>query len=358
MRLMVRLLLLFACCSLAVSAQQVDSFISKHDQQRAQNPEGLLFTVRLKDNRKQFHLGEIITLELSFAASKPETFILDAATYDRSGRLHSDDFVVDPGEGVVDPLTDYFDAQLHAFSAGGLRGIPDLRDKPYLITAELNEWKRIDQPGHYRLYVVSSRLGKKGSIANVFSGNQLGPVVSDVIEFDVLPADKKWATQKLSEAISALSKPEEVHRSGCRTLRFLGTKAAATEMRKRFSGEDPICEWDYKFGLIGSPHRDFVIRDMENSISLREQPITSHYIRTLALLEFSKLKPEIPPNPGEGDEEQTKQWRAQLDRRQRIYDDLCLNYARQLAMVTQLKQGQARVISLETLLDFLPGPER
>jgi hypothetical protein len=101
MKLLLLLLILFAG-SISLSAQspslaenqdqQIDPFVRKHNERRAQNPEGLLFTVRLKDNKKQFHLGEVITLELSFAASKPDTFTLDAATYDRSGRLHSDGF--------------------------------------------------------------------------------------------------------------------------------------------------------------------------------------------------------------------------------------------------------------------------
>jgi hypothetical protein len=153
------LLLLFACGFLTVSAQPVDSYISKHKERRAQNPDGLSFTIKLKDNRKQFHLGEIITLELSFAASKPQTFTLDAATYDRSGRLHSDGFALDPRDGVIDPIGDYFDfVMVNGFVlTGGLRSIPELTDKPYVITVEMNEWQRIDKPGHYRMYVVSSR---------------------------------------------------------------------------------------------------------------------------------------------------------------------------------------------------------
>jgi hypothetical protein len=239
MKLLLSLLLLFVGF-LSVSAQslpedpqkQVDQYVRTHNERRAKNPEGLLFTVRLKDTRKHFHLGEVITLELSFAASKPNTFTLDAATYDRSGRLHSDGFVLDPRDGAIDPLTDFFNSGLHGFMMGGLRGMPDLTAKPYLMTDELNEWQRIDRPGHYRLYVVSSRVSRKGSEGTV-SGNGPSPVVSNVIDFDVLPADKKWARQKLNETISALSKPAGDHYPACRALRFLGTPAAAIELAVR-----------------------------------------------------------------------------------------------------------------------------
>jgi hypothetical protein len=359
MKFLLTLLLLFVDSSVLVSAQssslpenqekQVDRYIREYNEKLARNPEGLLFAVRLKDNRKQFHLGEIITLELSFAASKPQTLTLDGATYDRSGRLHTDGFALDPRDGAVDPIADYFQSDLNGFMLGGLRSIPDLTDKPHLITAELNEWQRIDKPGHYRLYVVSSRVGRKGG-PGTFLDNARSPVVSNVIEFDVLPADKKWSEQKLNEAISALAKPLADHRAACRTLRFLGTMAAVTEMRKRFRGDDNKCEWQYKFGLIGSPHRDFVIRDMENAIGLREQPVTSHFLDTLALLEFTRRAGAAAPYPA--GETQLSQWQTQMDRRRNFYDELRLHYLRQLVIAIPQKKGQARATSLQTLLDY------
>ncbi len=330
--------------------KQNDPFILENEEKRARNPEGLLFTVRLKDDRKQFHLGEVITLELSFAASKPQTFTLDAATYDRSGRLHSDGFVLDQRDAVVDPLADYFQSGLDAFIMGGLRGIPDLTDKPYLITAELNEWQRIDKPGHYRLYVVSNRVSKKGGRATFLDNGGL-PVVSNVIEFDILPADQKWAKQKLNETIAALSRPEGNHRAACRALRFIGTPAAVSEMRKRFRGDDNKCEWEYKFGLIGSPHRQLVSRDMEDSISSRDQPVTSHFISTLALLELTRRAAAAPPYPAEN-KEQVSQWQTQMERRRGDYKELRLHYLRQLVMAIPHKEGQARATSLQTLLDY------
>lgn len=357
MKLLLYLLVLCATGPLAVSAQtsatpekqesQVDPFIRKYDERRAKNPEGLLFTVRLKENRKQFHHGEIIALELSFASSKPKTFTLDAATYDRSGRLHMDGFALDPHDGVVDPLNDYFRSGLFGFMMGGLRGIPDLTDKPYLIDVELNEWQRIDKPGHYRLYVVSSRVGRNGERAAFLGGSE--PVISNVIEFDVLPPDKKWSTKKLKEIISALSKPGGDHGSACRALRFLGTTAAVTEMRKRFRGDDNKCDAEYQFGLIGSPHRELVIREMGNAVSIGDQPVTSSYIATLALLELIKREGTEPPYVA--GHEQISQGQTQEDRRKSVYEAMRLNYLRQLVMAIPEKQGAARAASLKTLLD-------
>lgn len=350
MKFLLSLLLLFAFNSSAAFAQavsspdkpeKVDPFIREHSKKRAKNPAGVLFTVRLKDDRKQFHLGEIISLELSFAASKPAIFTLDAATYDRSGRLHSDGFIFDQRDGVVDPLRDYFQSGLSPFIGGGLRSIPDLTDKPYIMTIELNEWQRFDKPGHFRMYVVSNRVQVK-------SGNRGdSTVVSNVIEFDVRPEDKKWAEQKLAEVVAALSNPE--HLDACTTLRFLATPAAVPEMRKRFNGEDKKCEWEYKFGLIGSPHRDLVIRQMEDALGSREQPVTTHYLSTLTLLEFTKRAAVVAPYP-DGNLDQDS-FETQMERRSNIYNELHLHYLRQLMLAIPQKQGVARATSLQALLD-------
>jgi len=356
MRTAVKLILLFLISAAAVYAQaassadnKVDGFTRKNNAKHAQNPEGLSFTVRLKDNRKQFQQGETITVELSFSTSKPNTYILDAATYDRSGRLDSDEFVLDRDDEVVDPLYDYFHAEYGGFVGGGLRSIPDLTDKPYIIVADLNEWMRFDKPGQYRLYVVSSRVGRRGGPSNVFSNDPL-TVVSNVIQFEIVPADKKWAARELSQALVTLSENGPNRRPACRTIRFLGTAAAVVEMRKRFRDDDSDCEWQYKFGLIGSPYRDLVLREMETGISSSDQAITSHYLNTLALLEFKRQAPPPPPYPEDNDE-QFKLWQKQMQRRRVALDEVRLNYLRQLVMAIPQKQGSARATSLQTLLD-------
>lgn len=223
MKLFLSLLVLICSSFAAVSAR--DAFIRENKTKQANNPDGLSFTIRLKNNQTKFHHGEAITLELSFASSKPQKFRFDAATYDRSGRLDLDRFVVDRRDEVVDPLYDYFNSEFMLWMAGGLRGIPDLTDKPYVITAELNEWLRFDKPGPYRLYVVSHRIKSD-------AGHH--PVFSNVVEFEILPRDNKWANQKLNESISALSKRSAERRAACRALRFLGTTAAATRCANDF----------------------------------------------------------------------------------------------------------------------------
>jgi hypothetical protein len=223
-------------CAGQTQTKEADGFVQENNTKRAQNPDGVSFTAAFKNNQKQFQQGETLKLELSFSTSTPKTYVLDTASYDRSGRLDIDSFVVDRSDSVVDPMDDYFNSSVFGFIGGGLRGYPELTNKPQLITAELNEWMRFDKPGRYRLYVVSHRVAKIKAPGDAF--NRTGVVaVSNVIEFEILPLDKKWSTLKLNEAVGALSKSDGDHRAACQTLRFLGTTAAASEMIKRFRGD-------------------------------------------------------------------------------------------------------------------------
>lgn len=95
---------------------------------------------------------------------------------------------------------------------------------------------------------------------------------------------------------------------------------------------------------------------MESAISLREQPVTSHFIDTLALLEFTRQAPAVPPYPSGNDDEQISQWQIQMDRRQSIYDELRLNHLRQLVMA--ISQGCAYLfkIARKTPAGLSPPP--
>jgi hypothetical protein len=132
----------------AAQAKQESEFDAKRREGEAKNPPDISFTIRLAGDKKQFRQGEIIPLELSFASSRVKAYRMDAATYDRSGRLHMDKFHIEPETGFVDPMYDHFHSG-GVFLGGGLRGIPELEEKPRVITYEINEWFRFDKPGKY-----------------------------------------------------------------------------------------------------------------------------------------------------------------------------------------------------------------
>jgi hypothetical protein len=98
--------------------------------------EGVSLAIRFAGGTSQFHVGEVIPIELSFAASVPNTFDLSARDYDRSGRLNIEQFHVTPSGR--DPLADYYAQGI--FIVGGLGSSRVLGTEPVVIQEDLNEW--------------------------------------------------------------------------------------------------------------------------------------------------------------------------------------------------------------------------
>jgi hypothetical protein len=323
--------------------RQPDEFIEKQQEAAKQNPTDVSFTIRLADDKRQFKQGEIIRLELSFASTSASKYRLDAATYDRSGRLGMDKFQLDPATGFTDPLFDHFNSGM-GFIGGGLRGIPQLKEKPYLITCELNEWFRFDQLGHYRLYLNSPRVSLLKSPAEG-EANSLS-LTSNLVEFEIMPADRAWQAQELGKAVQILAAkdPKVERRPACRILRFLGTQGAAQEMIRRYGEPDDGCGFDLYAGLIGSPQRDFVIERMEAQLTVPTQPIAGRWLSLLVLLSQVTRHRLAQPTDESGYQRYGQQWR---DINKRLYQ----GYAAELAAALSLKQGKAKSISANTLLE-------
>ena len=63
-------------------------------------------TVRFAGGINQFHVGEVIPVELSFTALLADSYDMDTRNYDRSGRLDMEQFHVTPSGR--DPLVNYY----------------------------------------------------------------------------------------------------------------------------------------------------------------------------------------------------------------------------------------------------------
>jgi hypothetical protein len=345
-------------CAATASARKQDAFAAAQKQAAAGNPPGVSFVVRTRDGQTRFHQGELIRLELAFVSNLPDTYYLDAATYDRSGRLEIDDFHIDPQGGASDPLYDYFHFRA-GFMGGGLRTTPKLEAKPYVVMADLNEWYRFDRPGRYRLYVTSSRVGR----SRFGGGGGPLPVTSNVIEFDIVPADATWAKQTLAQAAGVLDSHDRRadYRSACRTLRFLGTEDAAREMAKRLEGRDTDtgCDFELDFGLRSTPHRALALAEMERQLVAPEHAVTVEFIEVLSFLSFMQQNlPPLPPYPEHGDDEAIKLWRKEYDRRGELYNDTVDGYAQRLDAAVFAKEGAARAVSLEALVWLRASDQR
>jgi hypothetical protein len=302
--------LLLACCLLTQAAEGQDK-TNACDHLPVSAAADVTLKLTLKGGQSVYHEGEIIPLDLAFAASSEKKYSLDTRTSDHSGRFFFDSFCLAP-DGR-DPLGDYFGSGIWlGFAAGGPGSTCTLGHVPCVVTVELNEWKSL-APGDYTLRVVSGR--SHGSLA----------VVSNAAAFKVVAATPEWQAEQLAYALSLLDakhskltqKDFEQMQHAVRIVRFLGSPAATRELARRFwaygrqSGvpqggapgphpEDDVWRflldrnyWDFKFGLIGSPHREVAIKELAKAIDDPQHPATREMVETLALLQVQS-NPEYP----------------------------------------------------------------
>src|SRR5262245_53381025 len=84
----------FAMLSLAIVPSRAASFDSRHSADRAGNPSDLHFLVYTARWQRTFHIGERIPLVLAFSSDTAK-YKFNAARYDRSGRLPTEEFVME-----------------------------------------------------------------------------------------------------------------------------------------------------------------------------------------------------------------------------------------------------------------------
>jgi len=201
----------------------------------------IVLRVSIANDRKEFHIGETIPLQLSFSSTVKDRYQVNMAQYDRSGRMNYEHFTISPSQGAVDPLVSY------NWGMGGLTTFQFLSSAPWTIKLNLNEWVRFTQPGEYRLMISSSRVG----VRDQSSPTGTSPVTarSTELTLKIVAADPAWQKRIFKAAVanldaSAPQKPEQreqyetSRRQALETLRFLGTADAAGEMAKRMRGED------------------------------------------------------------------------------------------------------------------------
>ncbi|HEV2469308.1 MAG TPA: hypothetical protein VGS78_08940 [Candidatus Sulfotelmatobacter sp.] len=324
--------------------------------------QGVSLSIRFAGGTSQFHVGEVIPIELSFVASQPETFVVSTRNYDRSGRLDIEQFhVTPPGR---DPLADYF--AVGACIRGGLGGSQALGTEPFVMHEDLNEWVALDNPGHYALNVTTGRVSRRGA-----TEDERLELRSNSLEFDVLEASPEWQEETFGEAVSILNfstSTDEQRRDAIRKLRFLDSPKSIRELAKQMSNFPPGRRFDCVAGLAGSRFQSEAVRELKRQMQSPDIAITADYIYTLAKLE-TQVQHHLPPYP-ENDADQQKIWEEQRRAYDKKFTDLEDALYKETAALVGSKQGHAQAGTINTLLlrtgpgspDMkplagLPGPE-
>ena len=167
------------------------------------SPSDVQLIAQTQGGQTTFRIGEVIPIDLSFTSTSPQAYEFDTATYDRSGRLNTESFAIEPRNGWDDPLDAYFHSY-PCFMGGGLRGSEILSARPTVVHLELNEWVRFLTPGHYRLRITSSRVSRIGAPGSV----QGLSVTSNEFTLTIIPASKDWKAATLKSAVATLDQPQ------------------------------------------------------------------------------------------------------------------------------------------------------
>jgi hypothetical protein len=306
----------------------------------AQTPGPVTLALRIAADRRQFRPGEVIPIELTFNSSVPKRFVVDGATYDRSGRLAIDEFRLAPIARVTDPMLDYFGAAA-AFIGGGLSSDQTLGGKPFTVRLELNEWFRFDTPGAFTLSVRSNRV--RDEAQSTATRRSTLPVDSNSVSFEIVPRDSRWEEGEVARARALLNgQPGDDFRTACRILRFLGTAGAVDELIGLFS--DQGCAFDVMAGLVGAPDRAYVVRQLETRLQEPDQAVTQDYLRTLAMLSVYVGQPELRPAQTAANKGRLIA-NGELKRRPELLESWEQRYAALLASSLPRKTGAARAVS-------------
>ena len=245
----------------------------------------VIVKVSLATSQREFHIGEIIPLQLAFSSSVKDRYQVNMAQYDRSGRMNYEHFSLTPSEGAVDPLPTY------TGSLGGLTTHQFLTTEPWTIKLNLNEWIRFTQPGEYRLIVSSTRAEVRDAAHPLGASPVTSP--SNEITLEIVAADRAWQKRVLTEALTVIDAPvpakQQVlesytasRRQALERLRFLGSADSTRELAKRLRGTDSdgICV----LGLLSSPERDVARSALDEALADPDRPIDTTFLYAMRMI--------------------------------------------------------------------------
>lgn len=326
----------FLTLCMCILARGVTSALGAGDAVEKESPGAQL---QVSTDSKVFRCGQVIPLDLSFTSATPNRYQINLAGYDRSGPMEYEQFIVSPKDGARDPLWLYFNS-IGGFGGDMAGGFKFLSTSPTVIKLNLNEWVTFDKPGIYTVRVFSRRV----SDVQVSENSYGSPIQlqSNPIKLQIIPAGAAWQKAELAEIIEVLgrhtptgvSSVDDQYLAALTALRYLGSEGAARELARHLRGDNSNIDWQCMFGLIGSPHREAGLQEMNSLLEDPGFPVTDMFLDTMAMLQLDPT--EDPQSLRQQRQENLKALRQTLEQ------DI------------SLKTGKAMAVSLDALMS---GPD-
>jgi hypothetical protein len=237
--------------------------------------------VRTANSQTTFHIGERIPLKLTFTSPNDTEYKIAPCCpeqHDRGGEFDFESFEVSPSSGWADPLLTYL-ARERSVDGHGAPWRPLLASKPVEVSLDLNHYVRFDQPGVYRVEVVSRRVG------NI----NLSRLRSNALELQIIRATPEWQNAALTAITAKLSRGPaagQLYQDAVSDLRYLNTPAAIEEMTGELRKGFDYAAQECSMGLLGLPDslREVAIASMNRRIDEPDFPISALFFSTMSFL--------------------------------------------------------------------------
>jgi hypothetical protein len=185
---------------------------------------------------------------------------------------------------------------------------------------------------------------------------------SNTIEIEIVAPEPGWAEAKLQESVAILNNGQPTLQAA-RTLRFLNTESAAPRLVEFFTQlhSEVYVGQQLAYGLYGSPYRKEVLAAMESVLESPDVPIAQWWMDTMiTLASITAAGPRLLPPVRVYDEdpsgprfkaaiEAQAQFQAAESRYAAQFSTVATRYYEKLAVAAERKQGQARIVTLQTL---------
>ena len=288
----------------------------------------------LAEGKTLYRIGEPIRLLLSFTASEAG-FSLNGTTTEPASPI--DTLVLSPMTGVFPWLEDQARGHRYGPDYGS---ITDLEvNKPATVGLTLNGVYRFDEPGHYKVHVVTNRV----SSGDLLHSQPLGLLTSNEVEFDVAAmtdADEAARAATLEKQIREAANMDQAQ-SSAEDLGWL-TGDASTRAKislylhpKEFYPFGVNVTW----GLWMARNRGLVVAELERAIADPTDSLSASasLLGTAAALKARLAVPFDPADPGKA----------------LPTDQIESEYLHQIAATLPQRRGESLVTAAQTVFTRL-----
>ena len=298
--------------------------------------------LRISGSQTSFHIGEVIPVKLIFSSLDHTSIMIGEdcmghGTY----RFHA------TPEGFIDRASERDAAGFGdgpAMCHGWPGQVNDLAEKPFVVDLDLNSYFRIETSGHYKVSVTTTRLGSV--------------LTSNAVDVQILPHDAAWEKQELTRAVGMLKDcPTGGAAEGCKVLGYLETRDAELEMARSYEAFD-YCDQMFYPALINARNRKLVLDELDAGIAQPDRAIREGYLSVLAKVSLYQQHPNWYPEPIPEDAQPVPTLNEPHHARSILWKTPGavhreeLHHAEILADEVTGKTGEARAVSLETLLEL------